>query len=376
MAAAPAFRLLRFALPVAVAIAVLAAAPTQSRTSEPVTATVAGSVKKPPSAKRPSTLAARRPARRPVKTRPPRAAAAPSTPNDPLWSSSWSLAKTHATAAWKLTAGGPQTVVAVLDTGVDLAHPDLQGSFVQGHDFVNADGDPSDDHGHGTMVAGVVAARANNGLGGLGTCSGCALMPVKVIAANGSGSAPDIAAGIRWAADNGADVVNMSFTLSGPDDGIRDAIEHAQRLGVLVVAAAGNAGTAEVTFPAAYGGVVSVAGSDPSDARYDWSSFGGWVHVAAPGCSVSTAAGAAYGEFCGTSSATAFVSGLVGLARSLVADRPAAEIAEKIGSSAAPVDGFVRAGRVDADALLKSLRAGIQPAIQLPPVDRSANSSE
>ena len=250
MAAAPAFRLLRFALPVAVAIAVLAAAPTQSRASEPVTATVAGSVKKPPSAKRPSTLAARRPAKRPVKTRPPRAAAAPATPNDPLWSSSWSLAKTHATAAWKLTAGGPETVVAVLDTGVDLAHPDLQGSFVQGHDFVNGDGDPSDDHGHGTMVAGVVAARANNGLGGLGTCSGCALMPVKVIAANGSGSAPDIAAGIRWAADNGADVVNMSFTLSGPDDGIRDAIEHAQRLGVLVVAAAGNAGTADITFPA------------------------------------------------------------------------------------------------------------------------------
>ena len=356
MAAAPALRRLLLLLALLAAGAIATVAPASGEApAAPVTATVAGSVKKPPSAKRPQ-LAAKRGAKRPVKARPPRVTAAPAAPNDPLWSSSWSLAKTHASAAWKLTAGGPETVVAVLDTGVDLTHPDLQGSFVHGHDFVNGDGDPTDDHGHGTLVAGVVAARANNGLGGVGACSGCSLMPVKVIAGNGSGTASDIAAGIRWAADNGADVINMSFTLSGPDDGIRDAIEHAQRLGVLVVAAAGNSGTADVTFPAAYAGVVSVAGSDPSDARYDWSSFGGWVHVAAPGCSVSTAAGAAYGEFCGTSSATAFVSGLAGLARSLVSDRPSGEIFEKLGSSAAPVDGFVRAGRVDADALLTSLR--------------------
>ena len=169
MAAAPALRLLRFALPVAGVVAVLAAAPTDSPRTRPVTATIAGSVKKPPPAKR-SSNARSVPATGKASdqgSRPRREVASDrQRPNDPLWSSSWSLAKTNAAAAWSLTTGGPETVVAVLDTGIDLAHPDLQGSFVQGYDVVNRDDDPNDDHGHGTMVAGVVAARANNGLGG------------------------------------------------------------------------------------------------------------------------------------------------------------------------------------------------------------------
>ena len=359
----------------AAALAVVPAGPTAPQQTDSVTATIGGSVKKPPLKKRAAKLVRKPAAKRPIKAR-PRVVKAAATPNDPLWSTSWSLAKTHTVDAWKLTTGGPETVVAILDTGVDLSHPDLQGSFVQGHDFVNGDSDPTDDHGHGTLVAGVVAARANNGLGGVGACSSCSLMPVKVIAGNGAGNAGDIAAGIRWAADNGADVVNMSFTLSGPDDGVRDAIEHAQRLGVLIVAAAGNSGTADVTYPGGYAGVITVAGSDPNDARYDWSSFGGWVQVAAPGCSVSTGAGGSYGDFCGTSSATAFVSGLVGLARSLVSDRPSGEIAGKLASSATRVDGFVAAGRVDADALLTSFQAEARQTSQEPPAAPVTSRSE
>jgi len=147
------------------------------------------------------------------------------------------------------------------NTGIDLAHPDLQGAFVPGYDVVNPDDDPNDDHGHGTMVAGVVAARANNHLGGVGICSRCSLMPVKVIAGNGSGNAADVAEGIRWAADHGASVI-----LSGPDENIARAIEYARGGGSVVVAAAGNEGTADVTFPASYPGVVSVAASDADDA--------------------------------------------------------------------------------------------------------------
>ena len=139
-------------------------------------------------------------------------------------------------------------------------------------------------------------------------------MPVKVIGANGAGSAADIAEGIVWAADHGARVINMSFALSGSDDGIAQAIAYAQARGVLVVAAA--AGTADVTFPAAYPGVISVSATDPSDSRYPWSSYGGWVNLAAPGCSIATGAGGSYADFCGTSSATALVSGLAGLMRS------------------------------------------------------------
>ena len=259
--AANALRLLCLTAVVAGAVASFPAHSGESQGRHPVTATVAGSVKKPPAVKR-AKFAAKPVAKRPVKARP--RAQAPAAPNDPLWSSSWSLTKTHAVDAWKLTTGGPETVVAILDTGVDLGHPDLQGSFVQGHDFVNGDGDPSDDQGHGTLVAGVVAARANNGLGGVGACSGCSLMPVKVIAGNGSGSASDIAAGIRWAADNGADVINMSFTLSGPDDGVRERDR--------ACAAAGSARRRRgwerrhgglSPIPAAYPGVISVAGSDP-----------------------------------------------------------------------------------------------------------------
>ena len=94
--------------------------------------------------------------------------------------------------------GAAEVVVAVLDTGVDRGHPDLQGALVEGWDAVNEDADAEDDHGHGTLVAGVIAARSNNGIGGVGACSQCSLMPVKVIGATGSGTAADIAEGIVW----------------------------------------------------------------------------------------------------------------------------------------------------------------------------------
>lgn len=362
MAAPSPLRLLRLALPVAGTVAILAAGPLQVHRIETVTATVEGSVKKP----RPVTRSIHRVEKRPVKAKPPikrprvrprPKVEGPAVPNDPLWSSSWSLAKTNAAAAWSLTTGASETVVAVLDTGIDLSHPDLKGSFVQGYDVVNRDDDPSDDHGHGTMVAGVVAARANNGLGGVGACSRCSLMPVKVIAGNGSGNAADVAEGIRWAADHGARVINMSFTLSGRDENVAQAIEYARGRGIVVVAAAGNAGTADVTFPAAYPGVVSVAGTDAADARYDWSSYGGWVRLAAPGCNLTTAPGAGYGDFCGTSSATAFVSGVAGLVRSFAPDLSPDAIAQALSASALRVGDFVSAGRVDAGAVIDSLRA-------------------
>lgn len=278
-------------------------------------------------------------------------------PNDPLWRDSWSLAKANAPAAWTVTTGSAQIVVAVLDTGIDGTHPDLQGAIVEGYDVVNRDSDPSDDHGHGTMVAGIIAARSNNGIGGVGACWNCSLMPVKVIGADGSGSAADIAEGITWAADHGAQVVNLSFTMSGPDDGVARAIEYAQARGAVVVAAAGNSGGTDVTFPAGLPGVVSVTGTDASDSRYGWATYGGWVQLAAPGCSQSTAKGGGYGEFCGTSSAAAFVSGVTALARSSATGASAAAVAAALSSKAVRVGGIVATGRVDAAAALAALRS-------------------
>jgi subtilisin family serine protease len=315
-----------------------------------------------------------KPLRRAVRPRPP--ALQPAQPNDPLWGDSWSLSKVRAPAAWRLTSGSAQTVVAVLDTGVDRNHEDLQGAFVDGWDAVNEDADPTDDHGHGTLVAGVIAARSNNGLGGVGACPRCSVMAVKVIGANGTGTAVDIAEGMVWAADHGASVVNMSFVLSGRDEGVAQAIQYARSKGVLVVAAAGNAGSADATFPANEPGVVSVTGTDAGDVRYDWASFGSWVTLAAPGCNKSTQAGGGYADFCGTSSSAAFASGIAALARS--ADRQASvdQIVSALSSNAVRVGDFVATGRVDAAATTNVLSAKVSSSGPAAPADSRPDHPE
>ena len=329
-----------------------------SRPADPavaVSAHVAGSVRKPLK----------------PQARPRPVSADPSLPNDPLWRDSWSLTKVRAPAAWKVTRGTAEIVVAVLDTGVDRSHPDLQGALVEGWDAVNEDADPSDDHGHGTLVAGVVAARSNNGIGGVGACSRCSVMPVKVIGANGSGTAADIAEGIVWAADHGARVINMSFVMTGRDEEVASALEHARSKGALIVAAAGNSGSADVTFPASEPGVVSVTGTDAADDRYSWANFGSWVTLAAPGCSPSTKAGGGYADFCGTSSAAAFASGIAALARSASVNAPTEQIVAAMASGAVRVGDFVATGRVDAAATTGTLSVSCcPPAPADSPLDR------
>jgi thermitase len=291
-------------------------------------------------------------------TRERTAAAAPAiVPNDPLWPAAWSLAKARVSAAWAAADGAAPTVVAVLDTGVDAAHPDLAGVLVPGWNAVAESPEPTDGHGHGTFVAGVIAAQANNGVGGLGACWRCSVMPVKVIGDDGTGTAADVAEGLVWAADHGAHVINLSFVLGGYDSGVAGAVAYARAKGALVVAAAGNSGTSDVTFPAAEPGVVSVTATDPNDAHFAWATFGGWVSVAAPGCSHSTAPGGGYGEFCGTSSATAFASGVAALVRTAGAAPAADTLAAALGAGAVPVGDFVARGRLDAANALASLRA-------------------
>lgn len=277
-------------------------------------------------------------------------------PNDPLWQSSWSLAKVGAPAAWSVTTGSPETIVAVLDTGIDPTHPDLQGAVVPGWDFVNGDADPSDDHGHGTAVAGVIAARSNNGIGVTGACWRCSVMPVKVIAANGIGNSADIAEGLRWAADHGAAVINMSFVMSGPDGAVASAIDYARAKGAIVVAAAGNSAAGAVTFPAGHPGTISVTATDSADALYTWATFGSWVSVATPGCTQTTFLGGGYGEFCGTSSAAAFMSGMTALVRSAESTVGPDVIFSLLATNAVRVGDFVSSGRIAVDAVFASLR--------------------
>jgi subtilisin family serine protease len=285
------------------------------------------------------------------------------TPTDPLWGMQWGAALTEAPTAWAVTKGSASVVVAVLDTGVDLSQPDLQGALVPGYDFVNEDADPSDDNGHGTGIAGIVAARAGNGLGGAGFCPRCSVMPVKVVSAAGLASDVDVAPGITWAVDHGANVINMSFggTYSST---IASAIDYATARGVLVVAAAGNNGDSNSFYPAADAGVLSVAGTQPDDQLYPWSNYGPWVSVAAPGCDLTTIRGGQYGEFCGTSASAPVVSGVAALAMSYSPSSSAEAIKLALTSSTRTVGGVTN-GRVNVANTLAALGATFLPA---PPV--------
>jgi thermitase len=276
------------------------------------------------------------------------ATAAAIVPNDPGWTQQWGLRQVEAPAAWALMSGASrQVVVAVVDSGVDPTQPDLQGALVPGADFADSSGSTADQYGHGTMVAGVIAARGDNGQGVAGVCWNCLIMPIKVLDANGSGTATSIAEGIRWAADHGANVINMSIVLSGPDADVAAAIAYAHDKGVIVIAAAGNAGNGDATYPAAYPFVVSVAATDDSDQLYPWSTYGTWVTLAAPGCTLTTALGGGFAAFCGTSAAAPLVAGLAALGYEAGAPSEA-ELEAALERTAKPLPGAVGSGRVDA----------------------------
>lgn len=224
-----------------------------------------------------------------------------------------------------------------------------------GLNLVDPTQSPIDDHGHGTAVAGIVAARADNGEGIAGVCWFCLLMPVKLLDKTGTGGTTTIAAGIVWAVDHGAQVVNLS--LGGPIDTpeLAAALAYAAGKGAVVVAAAGNSGSTTPFYPAADVNVLSVAATTNADQAYDWSTFGSWVNVAAPGCNIAPALGGGYGFFCGTSSATPIVSGLAALALSTRPDASPAGIRRAIEDGALAMPGFVQFGRVDAPKTLEAI---------------------
>jgi thermitase len=280
------------------------------------------------------------------------------TPNDPGWVSEWGAAKINEPAAWDSTTGSSSTVIAVLDSGADSSHPDLQGRFLPGYNFIGNNTNTADDNGHGTAASGVVGATANNGIGMAGACWACQLMPVKVLDANGSGNYTGLANGITWATDHGADVISMSLVGTADSSTLHSAVQYAHNRGVVLVAAAGNAGTTSMTYPASYAEVIGVAGTQSNDTLYSWSSYGSWVKVAAPGCDYATIQGGGYGSFCGTSAATPVVAGVVGLARSLQPGATNTQVETALETSAVKIGSVVAHGRVDAAATLTALGSG------------------
>src|SRR2546421_6154226 len=279
-------------------------------------------------------------------------------PNDEFLPTQWSVTKTHAEQAWDLSTGSSQVVVGILDTGIDPGQPDLRGKLVAGYDYVNNDQDPSDDNGHGTAVAGVVAASSDNVIGVAGYCWACRLMPVKVLGADGTGFASGLAQGIIWATDHGACVINASLGSPVNDLTLAAAAQYAWLHGVLVVAAAGNDSSPPPGYPAVLPNMLSVSASDQNDRLYGFSNSG--ARVAAPGENSTTGRGNSYVSFLGTSSAAPVVSGIAALAFSLVPAATPGQVEQAIETSAVPIPG-VASGRVDAYAALHTLAPAANP---------------
>ncbi|WP_166245084.1 S8 family peptidase [Paenibacillus turpanensis] len=236
--------------------------------------------------------------------------------NDPYVSNQWGLSAIKAPQAMDLVSSSrlAGVTVAVVDTGVNLSHSDLQGSIVAGYDFVNGDSNANDDNGHGTHVAGIAAGIGNNGRGIAGVASGAKIMPIKVLNASGSGTSYAIVSGMRYAADRGADVLNLSLgSSSACSSAYQDAINYVRSRGAVVVAASGNSNTA-IGSPASCSGTISVGSIDSSMTRSSFSNYGSTLDVTAPGGSIfSTYPTNTYRSLSGTSMATPHVAGVVAL---------------------------------------------------------------
>jgi len=305
--------------------------------------------------------------------------AAPSAPNDPDFDKQWALRKVGALCAWDRTTGSAEVIVAIVDSGVDPTHPDLVDRLrTDGYDFVDNDSDPRDENGHGTHVAGIVAAVLNNNEGVAGLAPGVTILPVRVMDARGRGSDRAIARGIRFSADKGAKVINLSLgatlTLNAdePLALVNDAIVYAQQQGALVVVAAGNDA---VPLPNAIAvdnpDVLVVAATDERDRKAPFSNSGPWVAVSAPGVHILSTMPTYevfltsdrlppderfrrnYDYMSGTSQATPYVAALAALLFSANPDWSPAQVAETIRSNATNIRDLnprfeLGTGRIDA----------------------------
>ena len=292
-------------------------------------------------------------------------------PNDPYWPPEWGPRLTRASDLWNLTTGNPSIVIAVVDTGLSqpLFKPAGQSTpvadltqVVGGWNIVGNNADTTDTFGHGTWISSIIGALGNNGVGFAGYCWHCSIMPVRVAAGRDGALAGNIAAGIRWAVDHGARIVNVSLASNQPDENELGALEYAQEHGVLVVTAAGNGGNTAPLYPAWYGtlwdNVLSVAGTDENDQLYDWSTRGSWVDVAAPGCEevIDPTSGPELG--CGSSFGPPAVSGIAGLLLSLDPGLTVNQLVQALEGTAHPVTG-IAGGEVDAWAAAHAL--GLAP---------------
>ena len=267
---------------------------------------------------------------------------ASAVPNDPAFDSQWSLARIGWDQLYGSLVPSGSATVAVLDTGVDAGHADLAANVVPGTSILDPGSNgASDSNGHGTQMAGIVAASTDNGEGmaGIGY-AGVNVMPVTVLDSQGVGQDGDIINGVIWAADHGADVILMSFSSPDFSPSLQDAIDYAWSQGAVLVGAAGNDGSSAAHFPAGDRGVVGVANTDESDALNSSSNYGDGAFIAAPGTGIHTTAnGGGYTNITGTSASAAAVAGAAALMRASSPDASNGTIVGRLARNADPVVG-------------------------------------
>jgi len=235
-------------------------------------------------------------------------------PNDPYWSDQWGPQKIHADKAWDSTIGNSSVLVAVIDTGIDYTHPELSERYVPlGYDWVNDDNDPFDDNGHGTHVAGIIAATINNSIGIAGLAQ-VNIMAEKCLTRDGWGYYSWVAQAIKDAADKGADIISMSLSGYYDNELLHDAVKYAYDRGVLIIAAAGNDDSSMKVYPAGYEEVIAVAATGKNDEKAPFSNYGKWIELSAPGVDIiSTWPHNSYVSASGTSMACPHVTGVAAL---------------------------------------------------------------
>lgn len=294
------------------------------------------------------------------------------TPNDPYFNSTtagWNLNKIGASQAWDISKGDPNVVVAVIDTGVFATHDDLLGKITAGFNFITSSTDVSDTYGHGTGVSGVVGATTNNGKGIAALARLSLIMPLKVVAPDGSISTYNIANAIMYGADHGAKAINMSLGSSSQSSTLQEAVNYAWTRGLVLTAAAGNDGTSGVYYPAAADNVIAVGATDSSDARWAGSSYGPQLDVVAPGVGIYspnlTTTG--YSNYGGTSYASPHVAALAALIMSVNPGLTNSQVVDIITSTALDLgdpgkDDYFGFGRIQADkALQKAINSSPAP---------------
>ncbi|MBM6385639.1 MAG: peptidase S8 [Paenibacillus sp.] len=277
------------------------------------------------------------------------------TPNDPYFPYQNNLQKINAPAAWDISQSNSSIKIAIIDTGVQLNHPELASKLLPGYDYVSYDAIPEDGNGHGTHVAGIAASVTNNGAGIAGVAPLASIVPIRVLDDSGMGTMGNVGNGLVYAANNGIQVVNLS--LGGPvgDAFLQAAVQYAWDRGAVIIAAAGNDNTSYPIVPASYPNVIAVASTNPSDLKSNFSNYGAWVDMAAPGDSIlSTYIGSSYAYMSGTSMAAPQVAGVAAL---LAAQgKTNAQIRDALCFASDPVSGsgvYWQYGRLNAQRSLQ-----------------------